>query len=252
MHHTRKIHDMVTLSDSLKIETTNVKTGRTVVHQDNSDPRIDTQKLQHYIQAWVEHGCWSLPIYLSRKVAKFRGRANIGNMALYRGISLESFEKHGLVRIGPSSKPKNNRYSKEGEIALYLISESKFIAKELNLDEWMEQHYKVNLPDIRIADITQMNHELDNSIGLAFHMSERGVTNSGYEIEKELNKRGKSKHLYSQLLARFFKRRGWQGLLMPGVRGDKGANYSNLVLFMPLAQRWDEWTVGDPYKRHSR
>jgi hypothetical protein len=77
-------------------------------------------------------------------------------------------------------------------------------------------------------------------------MAENGRTSSGYHFEEQLETRGKSKYLVSQLLPSYFKKYSWDGLYIPGVHGNPGHHYHNLVIFGSAVDKWEEWADG-PY-----
>ena len=187
--------------------------------------------------------------YLSNEVSKFKFKPDFKKIICYRGLSINSESNLEDNYIGPPPKKylTENRYNNKSEKCLYLIDDNNFIGEEIQETKWLEQKYKINVSDYEIADLSISNDEMNNILKLAFYMAERGITNGGYNIEKELQNRGKTKYLYSQLLSKVFQKYNWDGFYIPGVRGKKGSHYNNIVIFESIVNNWRKWVCGNYY-----
>ncbi|SFM00528.1 hypothetical protein [Halanaerobium salsuginis] len=252
-----KVFDSVKnkIEGSIKVEAGDTRTGRKVVHYDSKDPGISEarKKLEKLIKDFVELGKPDLETYLAEIVSKFRCKTNLKQILCYRGLSIESESNLNDKYIGPAPKEyiTDNRYNSKNENCLYLIDDNKFIKEEICKENWLEQKYEIPLSDYKIADLSVDNNKINNILKLAFYMSEKGRTNSGYNIESALQKRGKSKYLYSQLLAKLFKKYKWDGFFIAGVRGRKKEHYNNIVIFESIIRDWQEWISGQYYYHKS-
>lgn len=248
-----KVFDSLTnkIEDSIEVETGDTRTGRTAVHYDSKNPDISEakSKLENLIIKFVEEETVALKNYLAQIISKFKYQPDLDKIICYRGLSIESESNLDNEYIGPAPKKyiTDNRYNSKKESCLYLIDNNKFIKEEICEENWLEQKYEIPVADYKIADLSVNNGEINNILELAISMSERGRTNSGYNIESELQKRGKSKYLYSQLLAKLFKEYGWEGFYIAGVHGNKEEHYNNLVIFTSIIGNWQNWVSGKYY-----
>lgn len=242
----------VDVSNGFRIGSTDDNTNRNVLHHDSEIP-TDSVKIDKFIKTYVEKGGNELNDFLRSLVKDFSLRFIHPKSTFYRGIPASSEPKVDGNKIGPSSAPKNNRYSADGEMCLYLIDDWTFLPQELKklgCGKFLIQDYD-NIPfeTLRIADLSSENTALDNSLALAFQRTESGRTAAGCNFEDVLEKSGKSKYLVSQLLASFFKAAGWDGFLIPGVHGGSGRHYRNLAVWGNALDSWKDWTTTSYIKK---
>lgn len=236
-------HDETKVSDDLVIASTSGKTNRSTIHADTSNP-TDTVKIQKLIIDFVENGLDSLAPYINTLVKNFDFPLKGTKLKFYRGVDV-SVKKHILTdQIGPAPNAIDGRYNVKDEKCLYLIDNLNFLYSELNSTSILIQEFNVPVDSFRIADISPNNNNLHNSLALVFDMTENGEASSGYNFEAELEKRGKSKYLVSQLLSSSFKRNGWDGLYIPGVHGNQGQHYHNCTIFNTIVNQWEDWAKG--------
>lgn len=237
------LQDNLHNNDSCIAKLTNGKTGRLTTPL-NTKNTTDKEKIEKLIEEYIENYTWDLKDYIENLVKDFNSPLRLQNCKFYRGV--DSSTKLVSNKIGPAPNPGDNRYNIQGEKCLYLIDNNiNFLFEELNLPTLLIQEYNIPVNDFKVADLSSNNKTLHNSLGLAFEMTERGKTLSGYNIEEELEKRRKSKYLISQLLAKYFKECDWDGLYIPGVHGEPENHYCNLAIFGQIVDQWEKWTVGD-------
>lgn len=230
------------MKDDVKLEVISAKTNRKIIDSDSQNP-TDTGKLHQFIINYVEDDSKDLDNFIDLLVKEFDCRAGLPNQIFYKGIDSSKAVDLRSERIGPSPNPEDNRYSTKGEKCLYLIDNYDFLFEEIKPApiSICVQKYNIPLSEYKIADLSPNNRNLQNSLALAFDMSERGMTSSGYPFEEELKKRGKSEHQVSQLLSSLFKKHGWEGLYIPGVHGIQGRHYHNLAIFNSIIDEWEKW-----------
>ena len=248
----REIHvtvkDTIKVRDDFVIGSTSGKTNRSTIHADSRNP-TDTVKIQKLIISFVEQGVDGLTSFIDSLVEKFNTALQEKNRKFYRGIDISVEKQLSSNKIGPSPNANDGRYNVQGEKCLYLIDNIDFVYSELNSLSVLVQQFDVPVNTFRIADLSPSNNNLHNSLSLAFDMAENGRTSSGYNFEKELEKRDKSKYLVSQLLSASFKRNGWGGIYIPGVHGGQGRHYHNCTIFSTIVDQWEDWANGSYFKK---
>lgn len=236
------VQDTVGMKDDLAIGITHGQTGRYALHADSAHP-TDTLFIDDLVRKAADGRPDELWVYLDGLVAQFESAAVI-ETAFYRGVSAGIRDKIVGSQIGPSPAPSQGRYNHKGEKCIYLIDNLSFLSAEVGVRELLVQDFRVPLHELRVADLTPQNAAVSNSLSLVFQMTERGKTGAGFDFEDHLTNRGESRYFVSQLVADAFKRRGWQGLYIPGVHGEGGVTYRNLALFGDCVDRWQEWAIG--------
>lgn len=238
-----EIEETMGVTDDIVIQNTSGKTNRTTTHADSRN-ETDTVKIQKLIIDFVQNDASDLGAYLDALVKSFDAELRLTNKVFYRGVDISVKKDLQSNQIGPSPSPCDGRYNQEGENCLYLIDTIDFLYQELNSTSILVQKFNIPIRSLKIADLSPDNTSLDNSLALAFDMAESGRTSSGYCFEKELQNRGKSKNLVSQLLSSYFKKSSWDGLYIPGVHGGLGQHYHNLVILGPAVDKWQTWADG--------
>lgn len=239
------------MRDDLVLEVKSAKTNRSIKHSDSRN-ETDTVLIEALIVSYVEHGLSDFPLYIEGLVKNFHNRLFLPKPVFFRGVDDSVKNKLPSSQIGPSPCPRDGRYNKPGEKCIYLIDTIDSLYAELNSSKTiLVQRYNVPLDTLKIANLSSNNEDIDNSLALAFDMAERGMTSSGYEFERELEKRGKSKYLVSQLLSFLFKQFGWDGIYIPGVHGDQGHHYHNLAIFGTIVDEWEAWANGTYFSKQT-
>ena len=240
------VSDGIELKNDDRVDFIDGKTNRSVIHADSRNP-TDTDKLQKLIIDFVENNSDELDYFIEQLVKNFAIVLTLDDIFFFRGVvSLKILLPCNV--IGPAPNPKSGRYNKKNETCLYLIDTLDFLFSELDSESLLVQKYNVPICYYKIADLSPNNKSLHNSLGLAFQMTESGKTPSGYNIEANLEQRGKDRYLVSQLLASHFKEYHWDGMYIPGVHGAVGGHYHNLVLFSSIVSQWKQWVEGKYFK----
>jgi len=139
------------------------------------------------------------------------------------------FERNGspptMLDFGPNPLRRRNRYNRDGEAALYLGSSLDGIRSEMKVyaqpgNDFFVATFGSIDPALRIADLT--DRTLPNAVHHAFDRAEREDGESA-----------------GQRLAGLVRDFGWQGMLVPGVRGSPTNRYCNLVVFS--VEDWKNW-----------
>ena len=236
------------MRDDLVLEVKSAKTNRLIKHSDSME-ETDAGLIEELIVNYVEHESYHLGSYIELLVKSFSNRLILPSPIFFRGIDISVKVKLTSDQIGPSPCPTDGRYNKSGEKSIYLIDTIDFLYPELNSSIILVQRYNTPLDAMQIADLSPSNKSLCNSLALAFDMAESGRTSSGYFFEKQLQSRGKSKYLVSQLLSSFFKKDAWDGLYIPGVHGKDGHHYHNFVIFGAVVDKWENWADGSYFSK---
>ncbi len=135
----------------------------------------------------------------------------------------------------PVGRAPANRYNEAGHSVLYLCqSEAGLIAEPINGDGslWI-QRFSLPLDRLLVADFSSLDQ--DDFLSKVFWFAElAGNADVGFTFR------------FSQLVASIVSQR-FDGMLVPGVRGQKDCHYSNVVLFRPV--KWKSWleTDGKPH-----
>jgi hypothetical protein len=135
--------------------------------------------------------------------------------------------------FGPPEETKPGRYSIASNPVLYLSTSEQGVFYELKSYQKPGQTLfcqKYNLPtnELKIADFSPNN--IDNFIQLVFYYAERGLRNGTID---------KGDYVFSQVVAELVKKSGFDGMVIPGVRGTVNHRYSNIVIFDP--SDWEKW-----------
>lgn len=237
------IHDGITIRDDLVIGSTSGKTNRSTIHADTRNP-TDTVKIQKLIIDFVENEVDEITPFVDSLVKDFDTRLSGKTLEFFRAVDISVKKNLSCEKIGPSPNANDGRYNVKGEQCIYLIDDQDFLYSEINSSSILIQRFYVPVDSLKIADISSNNSNLHNSLALAFDMTENGRTSSGYNFEAELEKRGKSKYLVSQILSGSFKRKGWDGIYIPGVHGSQGRHYHNCTIFSKVVGQWINWADG--------
>lgn len=173
----------------------------------------------------------TVPLRPGSELLGFRGRLDDG--------SVRNWE-----HMGPPPTPQDSRYSSDGQVALYLCNSEAGVHKELCPRDGecriFLQEYILPLTPLRFADFA--GPDLSEFVSAAFDMAE------GSHV---CGRVGRGDFLFSQLLADLVRESEFQGMLVPGVRGDKACQYLNIVVFDPPAGRdWRLWSrKGSGFRR---
>jgi len=121
---------------------------------------------------------------------------------------------------------------------LYLATSASGVVRELCSElppvDLYCQNYRLPLGVLRVVDFS--SPDLENFVHIAFDYAEYGLGSGG------INDR---EYGFSQVLAEIVEAAGYEGMIVPGVRGTPDDRYCNVVLFS--AESWKEWVEGEPF-----
>lgn len=145
-----------------------------------------------------------------------------------------------LKEMGPPDDDQANtggRYNRAGESVFYLCDSEDGVRRELAGRQgpmWV-QKYRINPSDYRIADIRANQTNAEDFVNCVLFFAELAGVDGypGFE--------------FSQTIAELVGTR-FDGMMVPGVRGDNQCNYHNVVMFRAHAI-WRTWLTGtSPYQ----
>ena len=166
---------------------------------------------------------------------------------LYRG--LYPYWKEGEPTwdmLGPPPEPHlagEGRYNQEGTVVLYLASDVHGIIAEIG-DRFPDrpiymQEYRLP-PNLRIANFSAPG--IDPFVNSVFQLAEECMVDE---------RGGPKSYAFSQTVAAMVKGAGFDGMLVPGVRGRREEWYRNVVLFEP-SKSWQGWVTKSAAPRRIR
>jgi hypothetical protein len=127
------------------------------------------------------------------------------------------------------------RYNEARQPALYLSTSVDGVTRELadrrKKELWVRE-FDIPLRELRVVDLTRLSVDSFEAAVLFLSERDRGLDKTGAEFR------------FSRLVAKIVADR-FDGMLVPGVRGDSEVIYSNLVLFRP-GDAWREWQASPP------
>lgn len=141
---------------------------------------------------------------------------------------------HGWEQMGPPPVgcAHDGRYNRAGTSVLYLSDSEEGARLEVAAGRICIQQYAIHAPPLRIADLA--SEEASNLLHAAFDLAEKACV-PGWS--------GPATYVFSQFLARSICRSGFDGFIVPGVRGSSSIRYRNVVLFSPEGT-WPSWSKG--------
>lgn len=157
-------------------------------------------------------------------------------LVLFRGQGIRDGQPipPSIERMGPlpnDRTPGEGRYHRHGERVLYLADSEDGVRREM--EAWFTQgtpfviRLEVPLATLRIADLSDL--PTDHLITSAFSRAEMC----------KVKNRGPDNYIFSQCIGSLVAD-GFDGMRIPGVRGEPGAHYKNVVLFNRLGD-WPTW-----------
>lgn len=125
-----------------------------------------------------------------------------------------------------------SRYNEAGKPALYLCATRAAVALELGASEdvWV-QEFRIPVAELRIADLGSPESDLDQLLAAVMWIAELAGAD-GHPSQK-------FSRLIASMVAEHF-----DGMLVPGVRGNESTLYRNLVILCP-GEAWRNWLLQD-------
>ena len=218
------------ITDEISCTITRARTGRSVSFRSSEEKRIDSLAAP-WFAASNESEFRAHPA--AQQFAEAAGNAPLATVRIncYRGRLFTTDSVTDPFEFGPPPRTDagHGRYNAAGNSALYLASTVVGVAAELarHRRDGMYlfcQSFSVALQALRVANLAAA--DIMPIFKICFDYSEQ-------ELAPE-------KYFKSQVLAELISCAGFNGFLVPGVRGFKENRYQNLVLFDPGLQ-WREW-----------
>lgn len=205
-------------------------TGRETTFDENEESILD----------WLDVPS---PLFEKHEVARdfveqLKGISSVceSDLPVYRGRYLDELPiDYGPLDFGPPPETVATlgRYNHRGKPALYLSDSIEGVIRELNSKpsrQIASQEYLLPLDDLKIADFSASG--LPNFINILFCNIERGEY-KGNGVDRIL-------HEHGAYIADIVKEDGFHGMRVPGVGGEPGQHYSNIVIFDP-EPNWKDW-----------
>jgi len=163
------------------------------------------------------------------KARRVEGRV----LVCYRGVSFEKGHRPRSEEMGPPPEDgfcSEGRYNRENERMLYLCTSERAIVREVAPKfghSLYNQRYRLLVDQLRIANF--VGADVDK------------FANAVFEIAETCNVegRGPENYNFSQFVAALVME-AFDGMLVPGVHGDRSLQYANVVVFHPYP-KWMEW-----------
>jgi RES domain len=172
--------------------------------------------------AWrVVHELRNAPVVALTPLALFRARPD--------DCSIHGWEEMGPPPVG---RAPQGRYNRAGESVLYLSNSEEGVRLEVTAGRICIQKYAIYAPPLRIADLG--SERASNRLHAAFDLAEKACVPG---------RSGPATYAFSNFLARSICRSGFDGFIVPGVRGSSSIRYYNVVLFRPEGT-WRSWSKG--------
>jgi hypothetical protein len=176
----------------------------------------------------------SLPSIQNGPILGFRGRRD-------EKTDIKSWEDMGPPVKGVT---KGGRYDASGSTVLYMCSTKEAVALEkpgngiLCIQEYVLPTDKMAILDARARQSSRPEF-LDSIFDLAESCCVEG-------------RKGRDDFKFSQLIAQLVASAGFDGFIVPGVRGKRQFWYTNIVIFKPGAA-WRDWSKREAgFERQSR
>jgi hypothetical protein len=181
-----------------------------------------TRDLRFSPWAWrVVHELRNAPVVALSPLVLFRARPD--------DCSIHGWEEMGPPPVG---RAPDGRYNRAGESVLYLSNSEEGGRLEVAAGRVCIQQYVIYAPPLRIADLG--SEGASNLLHAAFDLAEKARV-PGWS--------GPATYAFSNFLARSICRSGFDGFIVPGVRGISSFHYTNVVLFRPEGT-WRSWSKG--------
>ncbi|MCF8120617.1 MAG: hypothetical protein K9L83_10450 [Deltaproteobacteria bacterium] len=204
-----------------------------------------SDELDKLAQEWCEHPNEShegAEVFL--EMLNSFPRMHNGPVVCFRGRRGDSKKITGWENMGPplNGSEKGGRYDEPGSIVLYTCSRKDAVAREMpgNGILWI-QEYALPTDTLTILDVRPSQNRKPGFIDSVFDLAESSCLEG---------REGRDDFKFSQLIARLVARAGFDGFNAPGVRGERGFWYSNIVIFKP-GEAWKDWSRRDEgFERH--
>lgn len=187
---------------------------------------------------WTESG--NFDAIVSNPIAsRFREQIRIvpravGIKACVRG-RLDDGTIIGWRQMGPPPRgARANRYNRSGDFAFYLCDSESGVLRELTPGDGRVflQRYQVPFDELRLANFCDDN--LSGFIKAVFDLAEAcGLPDRG----------GSDDLSFPQAVAHLVRAEGFDGMVVPGVRGDQSNHYQNVVILVD--HPWEGWSAKD-------
>jgi hypothetical protein len=175
---------------------------------------------------WTFTRRWHAGARRFRDALRNVGPLTSGSLAVWRGRadptrSIASWEDMGPP---PTHLLRDQRYSRQGSPALYLANSAKGVCRELASTAPLVavQQFLLDLSQRHVVDLA--SSDCENYVHCVFDFAEwREPAGFGF----------------SHAVARIVRDAGFDGMLVPGVRGAPGHTYHNVVVFR--SDSWRDW-----------
>jgi hypothetical protein len=187
---------------------------------------------------WSEAGDFD-QILSHPTAGRFRDEIRAVNLVIGTKECVRGRPDDGLIKgwrdMGPPpTAVRDNRYNRKGDFAFYLCDSDDGVFREItSAGKMFLQSYDLPCDKLRIADFC--DDRLTDFLKAVFDLAEaRGFPERG----------GGDDLSFPQAVAQLVREENFDGMLVPGVRGEKGNYYQNVVIL--IKHPWEEWSRQDP------
>jgi hypothetical protein len=220
----------VMVSDEIGCTIQRAATGRHVSFLSRDEKRFDVLAAD-WFAADSERGFLDHPARREFEDALRTAPKLNGVLLGYRGRVFACTQVTDPYEFGPPPAPcsTHGRYNRAGRPALYLATTVSGVVAELDRHQsdgssLFCQRFSLDSRGLNIADLSR--NDCSQTLAITFDYS---------ELERE-----PTSYFKSQVLADSVERGGFDGMLVPGVRGSNENRYYNIVILGP-GVRWAEW-----------
>jgi RES domain-containing protein len=192
-------------------------------------------------EKWASRRRWQLrwlaPAWRVRRALRTVNPAVGPELICFRGRK-ENPSIASWLDVGPptTDAAADGRYNRQHTPALYLADSVEGVRLECSAPRLCVQEFRIDQRGLKLADLS--SPLVPNVLAAAFDMAESSCVP---------RRAGRPDYAFSQLLATFVQKAGFDGMVVPGVRGTTSQRYRNIVVFR--CADWRSWCCTSGFRR---
>jgi hypothetical protein len=225
---------IATVRDEIGCTVQRAATGRRVSFMTAEEKRIDVLVADWFATETTER-FMGHPAIAEFEEALRTATSKEGKLVVFRGRIFSASTITDPFEFGPPPRgiAPQGRYNREGGPVLYLSTTIAGVAAEMNRYQRKDSHlhcqrFMLDMNNLAVAELSR--DDCAPILAITFDYS---------ELERD-----PAKYFRSQGLAEVVERCGFDGMLVPGVRGSNDNRYHNLVM-LGASDRWKQWVDKD-------